>query len=428
MPTLQAAAGESGNNKPMVMTYSGENITSPTNKANSQPGDPCHTLDQDSRNYVVCLQGNGIDRADTAGCNGRGWCEDVSYTLNTIDRPAVYAAGFDGNMGAKAGKTMNTLCLNDQGGSVMNVTENISGTLRAQEHGHQPAVFEAYQHHGYRESETAGTLTAGQNDHIRGDSPLVFENHGQDCRYKQLENVSETISAKYGEGGNNQPVLLSIGNGQTDAACCSNADVAHTLNCMHDPLAVCISGTYQDKTGTLSPGGHPGSYNGQDAYNDMLITSVDCRNASEDPNINATLQANPKTVNNNNVRRIGSQVRRLTPLECERLQGFPDGWTDIGEWVDSKGKKHKESDSPRYKALGNSIAVGYANNGSGFWMWLLKRISAQYERNATLGSLFDGIGGFPLAWEHFNGKGSARWASEIEEFPIAVTKKHFPED
>ena len=122
-------------------------------------------------------------------------------------------------------------------------------------------------------------------------------------------------------------------------------------------------------------------------------------------------------------------VRRLTPTECERLQGFPDGWTDIGEWVDSKGKLHKESsDSARYKALGNSIAVGYANNGSGFWMNLMKRISAQYERNATLGSLFDGIGGFPLAWEHYNGKGSAVWASEIEEFPIAVTKVRFPED
>lgn len=122
-------------------------------------------------------------------------------------------------------------------------------------------------------------------------------------------------------------------------------------------------------------------------------------------------------------------VRRLTPLECERLQGFPDGWTDIGEWTDTNGKIHKESpDSARYKALGNSIAVGYANNGSGFWMWLLKRISAQYERNATMGSLFDGIGGFPLAWESFNGKGSARWASEIEEFPIAVTKRHFPEE
>ena len=122
------------------------------------------------------------------------------------------------------------------------------------------------------------------------------------------------------------------------------------------------------------------------------------------------------------------RVRRLTPKECERLQGYPDDFTNIGEWVDTKGKVHKESpDSARYKALGNSIAVGYANNGSGFWMWLLKRISAQYERNATLGSLFDGIGGFPLAWEHFNGKGSAVWASEIEEFPIAVTRKHFPE-
>lgn len=120
-------------------------------------------------------------------------------------------------------------------------------------------------------------------------------------------------------------------------------------------------------------------------------------------------------------------VRRLTPKECERLQGFPDGWTDIGEWRDSKGKLHKEADSPRYKALGNSIAVGYANNQSGFWMWLMKRISAQYERSATLGSLFDGIGGFPLAWEFYNGKGSARWASEIEEFPIAVTKIRFPE-
>ena len=116
-----------------------------------------------------------------------------------------------------------------------------------------------------------------------------------------------------------------------------------------------------------------------------------------------------------------SIVRRLTPTECERLQGFPDGWTDIGDWVDSKCKKHKAADSPRYKALGNSIALP-------FWFWLLRRISAQYERPATLGSLFDGIGGFPLCWERCNGKGTAIWASEIEEFPIAVTKKHFREE
>ena len=113
-------------------------------------------------------------------------------------------------------------------------------------------------------------------------------------------------------------------------------------------------------------------------------------------------------------------VRKLTPIECERLQGFPDGWTDIGEWVDTKGKKHKEADSPRYKALGNSIATP-------FWFYLLRRISATYERPATLGSLFDGIGGFPYCWERCNGKGAAVWASEIEEFPIAVTKIRFPE-
>ena len=113
-----------------------------------------------------------------------------------------------------------------------------------------------------------------------------------------------------------------------------------------------------------------------------------------------------------------STVRRLTPLECERLQGYPDGWTDIGEWTDSKGKVHKDADSPRYKALGNSIALP-------FWMWLAKRISAQYYRPATMASLFDGIGGFPLAFERAGVK--AVWASEIEEFPIAVTKIRFKE-
>ena len=113
-------------------------------------------------------------------------------------------------------------------------------------------------------------------------------------------------------------------------------------------------------------------------------------------------------------------LRRLTPEECELLQGFPKGWTDIGEWKDTRGKVHKESsDTARYKALGNSIALPY-------WKVLAKKISAQYDRDITIGSLFDGIGGFPLAFEHCGGK--AVWASEIEEFPIAVTKRRFPEE
>ena len=115
-------------------------------------------------------------------------------------------------------------------------------------------------------------------------------------------------------------------------------------------------------------------------------------------------------------------VRRLTPLECERLQNFPDGWTNIGDWTDTKGKIHKgDSDSPRYKALGNAIALP-------FWEWLAKRIRKQYpaEANVTMASLFDGIGGFPLVFSRAGVK--PVWASEIEEFPIAVTKLRFPEE
>ena len=113
-------------------------------------------------------------------------------------------------------------------------------------------------------------------------------------------------------------------------------------------------------------------------------------------------------------------VRRLTPMECERLQGFPDFWTDIGDYTDTKGKARKCSDAVRYKALGNSIALPS-------WRWLLGRLCGNYDRPATMASLFDGIGGFPLIWEEINGKGTAVWASEIEDFPIAVTKERIGE-
>ena len=199
--------------------------------------------------------------------------------------------------------------------------------------------------------------------------------------------------------------------------------------------------SYQEIVGSIMANSHPGSYCGQDAYNDMFVTeknrngleyrertSTRCGEFEREHQQNAELYVRSNEDFEGGCDEMDTIVRRLTPKECERLQGFPDGWTDLGEWTDSKGKKHQTADSARYKALGNSIAVGYANNCSGFWMWVMKRISAQYSRNATLGSLFDGIGGFPLAWETYNGKGSAVWASEIEEFCIAVTKKRFPEE
>lgn len=114
-------------------------------------------------------------------------------------------------------------------------------------------------------------------------------------------------------------------------------------------------------------------------------------------------------------------VRRLTPVECERLQGFPDNYTNIGDWTDSKGKKHKYADSPRYKALGNSIALPQ-------WFWLVQKMRPYLKEKPTLGSLFDGLGGFPLVWQRAYGDGTARWASEIEEFPMVVTKRRFGEE
>ena len=248
---------------------------------------------------VICLQGNGIDRSDTAGCNGKGWREDVSYTLNTIDRPAVVALD------------MTHAC-----------------------------------------------------DVIR-----------------QCGEIVPSLQARMGTGGNQVPLAFGIGNGQACEAANMAIEKAQTLNTMHDPQAVFCPVVSKTLRGS-----------GRDPHREDAATYIES---------NMT-------------------VRRLTPLECERLQGFPDGWTDIGEWVDSKGKTHKPSDSARYKALGNSIALP-------FWDFLAKRISAQYIRPITMGSLFDGIGGFPLVFERHNGKGSARWASEIEEFPMAVTRLRFPE-
>lgn len=153
------------------------------------------------------------------------------------------------------------------------------------------------------------------------------------------------------------------------------------------PGAVCE--TYQDVTGTLDCNIAKGTGN-QIANNDMLIAN--------------------------------SVVRRLTPKECERLQGFPDDWTMIDDWTDTQGKKHKCTDSARYKALGNSICLPY-------WDWCAERMVEELmmdtNEEPTMASLFDGIGGFPFVYQ----KHGCRpvWASEIEEFPIAVTKVRFPE-
>lgn len=158
---------------------------------------------------------------------------------------------------------------------------------------------------------------------------------------------------------------------------------------------------------------------------DTNIKAVDCRNATENE-ISGVLQSNAAhSLNGNGTIRVDAIVRRLTPLECERLQGFPDEWTNIDEeWFKGnvgKGTRRGATDSRRYKALGNSIAIPP-------WFYVLQKLNLCCGADHTMASLFDGIGGFPLIWEMLNGEGSCIWASEIEDFPIAVTKVRFPEE
>ena len=177
--------------------------------------------------------------------------------------------------------------------------------------------------------------------------------------------------------------------------------------------------TYQKISGTLSANAH-GSYSTQDALGDLLVTDVLHRKRTSTTDISTRTSRNSKLYARSASRNFEGGyepmednnsdyvVRRLTPLECERLQGFPDGWTDIPG----------ASDTARYKALGNSIALPQ-------WQIIIDNMAKYLPDGATLGSLFDGIGGFPLCWERTHGKGTAIWASEIEKFPIEVTKYHF---
>lgn len=306
--------------------------------------------------HTYSLQGNGIDRADTAGCNGRGWREDVSYTLNTIDRPAVVAAFSPAN---------------SERARSIGYREEQSPALKAEVNGNNPPAVLAV---------TASGIQCG--------NPWDPQSERVFCGDGAWHSLSSNSN-----GGQSRDAVLVF----------SKQRIGEYKE--SDRASTCAARDYKDAT-------------------DLVVAAVDCRNGTENPDINGTLQAKPNggfSFNLNNVVRVRMNVRRLTPLECDRLQGYPDGWSDIGEWTDSKGKKHDTSDSNRYKADGNSIALP-------FWFWLLRRISAQYERPATLGSLFDGISGFCLCWARVNGVESCRWASEIEEFPMAVTRKHFGDE
>lgn len=267
--------------------------------------------------------------------------------------------------------------LNDQGGGAMSVSYNMTGTLRAAEHGHQPIVFES------------------------NAQPIVLESNQIHATITQT-GICPTLPASMGLGGGYVPMVterkIFDARGNGDGRTCPTITGDHE-NRITDYTAIAIERqTFSEQSFS--------SYKESDKCSTLKAKAGNIGNGSE------------CLIAEKTIRWI---VRRLTPVECERLQGFPDNYTNIGDWTDSKGKKHKYADSPRYKALGNSIALPQ-------WFWLVQRMRPYLKEKPTLGSLFDGLGGFPLVWQRAYGEGTARWASEIEEFPMAVTKRRFGEE
>ena len=245
---------------------------------------------------------------------------DVAATLGvncgmSTGRNGIVTAAFSAGAGASAGSIgyhesvaptlkagasgncmPSVLCINDQGGQVMEISENMTGTLRAQEHGHQP---------------------------------LVYENHGIDSRYRQMEEVAPTMSARYGTGGNNVPLVE-----QEPVICITGNAIDRQPQNGGNGI-----GYQQDIAYTLTATDHHAVYSRQrvDDFRENAVVSTQsarqCKDAVDLVCQKADVHAH--------------LIRRLTPLECERLQGFPDGWTDIPG----------ASDSARYKALGNSVAI-----------------------------------------------------------------------
>ncbi len=377
---------------------------------------------------TYCISGNTVDRKTNQ--NGTGVRESGAFTVNTVDRHAVAYALQNQNLCIDDALPFDTTQItskvnksNPQWGDPCHplaaAAHPPAAVIRIsnEEMPVQPVVLESNQVHAtVTQNGICPTLPASMGlgggyvpmitDHP-ADRPVVFENHAQDARYKEAPTCSPTGYDRWGTGGGNTPLVAvpgqvtsyGIGNGQAHAY--ASKEKSGTLDTMHDAQAVAI-----EYSGCLNPW----DTQARRVYGeDGAFPALPSR---------GTAGGNQQAVLSG--QRTRWIVRRLTPTECERLQGYPDGWTDIGEWVDTKGKKHKPADSPRYKALGNSIALPQ-------WFWIAQKMKSYMGDGAKLGSLFDGIGGFPLVWETTYGTGTARWASEIEEFPIAVTKKHFPE-
>ena len=254
---------------------------------------------------------------------------------------------------------------------------------------------------GWSETDVNDTLNIFDNGETRTPT-IVLENHPADSRVKICKDgIFQTLSSRMGTGGNNvpmvienqEPVLLESTHGHAtikeDGVSTTLVESMEKGNGFVPMVTESING---ETAGTLDSNYYKGCGERQGTEREVVLES-------QYDNL---------------------VVRRLTPLECSRLQGLPDGWLDIGDWVDENGKKHKDSDSPKYKMAGNGIALP-------FWEWLMIRIGEQLRKDGvehpTMASLFAGSGSFELIAKR-NGI-EPKWNSEIEPYAVALLKQRF---
>ena len=375
------------------------------------------------------------------------------------------AGNAESGIGADDREGTGGLILDDQGGQQINVrTDGKSPTLRAEMHGNVPCVLmDAYQHHGWREGETCGTLTAESNNHVRGDTPLVieqaagfkagqskaggigwqdetaatlsaqasgteptvcikkqylFENHSQDTRFKGPLKVCPMLPAQLGTGGNNTPfivenvgytlntidrpaVVYAVDQGGGKSSANFTENVSSTLTCTHsdepavayesgEKIVYAIGNGQADNTGLSKLPGALNCMHDQQAV--MILDRAyfnQGKNAKFDPQIYDDGTCPTLVARGPHAVKVRYIVRRLTPTECARLQGFPDKWghpdkketltdDEYRFWLEARnthaainGKAVKDytkeqmltwynklhSDSAEYKMWGNGIAL-----------------------------------------------------------------------
>ena len=298
-PTLASADGGGGRN-PAGLLFSAGVVSKGSGDCFLTPD--CHTAlsgggGQPGQGYP-CILAAAFNAGAGSAAGSIGYQEEISPTLK----------------GTASGNMMpSVLCLNDQGGSVMECSEDVAGTLRAQEHGHQPLVLG------------------------------VYENHGIDARYTGPHKVSPTIPARAGTGGNNLPLVSEL----PETLCilgntvdCAPKNGGHGLGVQED-LAFTLTSEHRHAVFTRQR---------SDRFREDDIASTESAQQDKDATdliYQAARQAASEAIAQKCAAELPQLIRRLTALECERLQGFPDGWTDLPG----------ASDSARYRALGNSVAI-----------------------------------------------------------------------